>query len=176
VVASLAKGRRKGTNRIVNEVKGVNRLVDDATLSGSKGLRTDEIPRESGEFVELCCAELKRVELAGHWPYTGGWSQTMPKSAAKPARGRTRSQRLEARVTAAQKTLIERAAALQGRTVTDFVLTSVQDAARRAINEHQQIELSVRDSQAFVDALLNPKPVNDRLRETVRRYREVTGV
>jgi uncharacterized protein (DUF1778 family) len=100
----------------------------------------------------------------------------MPKPVPKPARHRTRSQRLEARVTAEQKTLIERAAALQGRTVTDFVLTSVQDAARRAINEHQQVELSVRDSQAFVDALLNPKRVNDRLRETVRRYREATGV
>jgi uncharacterized protein (DUF1778 family) len=72
--------------------------------------------------------------------------------------------------------LIERAAALQGRTLTDFVLTSVQDAARRAIEEHQQFELSVRDSEAFVDALLNPKPVNDRLRDTVRRYREATGV
>jgi uncharacterized protein (DUF1778 family) len=100
----------------------------------------------------------------------------MPNPISKQTRGRTRSQRLEARVTAAQKTLIERAAALQGRTVTDFVLTSVQDAARRAITEHQQIELSVRDSQAFVEALLNPKPINDRLRETVRRYREATGV
>jgi uncharacterized protein (DUF1778 family) len=42
----------------------------------------------------------------------------------KSARDRTRAQRLEARVTAEQKTLIEHAAALQGRTVTDFVLTS----------------------------------------------------
>lgn len=100
----------------------------------------------------------------------------MSKPVPKPVRHRTRSQRLEARVTAEQKRLIERAAALQGRTVTDFVLTSVQDAAQRAITEHHQLELSVRDSQAFVDALLNPKPVNDRLRETVRRYREATGV
>ena len=100
----------------------------------------------------------------------------MANVASKSARGRTRAQRLETRVTAEQKTLIEHAAALQGRTVTDFVLTSVQDAARRAIEEHRQIELSVRDSQAFVDALLNPKPVNDRLRDTVRRYREATGV
>jgi uncharacterized protein (DUF1778 family) len=83
---------------------------------------------------------------------------------------------LEARVTADQKSLVERAAALQGRTVTDFVLASVQDAARRAIEEHHQLELSVRDSEAFVDALLNPKPVNDRLRDTVRRYREKAGV
>jgi len=99
----------------------------------------------------------------------------MASTASKTSRGRTRAQRLETRVTAEQKTLIEHAAALQGRTVTDFVLTSVQDAARRAIAEHKQFELSVRDSQAFVEALLNPKPVNDRLRETVRRYREVTG-
>ncbi len=100
----------------------------------------------------------------------------MAEAIRKPTRGRVRGERLETRVTAEQKKLIERAAALQGRTVTDFVLTSVQDAARRAIEEHSQLALSVRDSEAFVDALLNPKPVNDRLRETVRRYRERAGV
>ncbi|MGE0340011.1 MAG: DUF1778 domain-containing protein [Xanthobacteraceae bacterium] len=94
----------------------------------------------------------------------------------KVVRSRVRGERLETRVTADQKTLIERAAALQGRTLTDFVLTSLQDAARRAIEEHQRLDLSIRDSQAFVQALINPKPVNDRLRETVRRYRETTGV
>ncbi len=96
-------------------------------------------------------------------------------STNKSARGRVRGERLEARVTAAQKSLIERAAALQGRSVTDFVLTSVQDAARRAIEEHDRLALSLRDSEAFVDALLRPKPVNARLRETIRRYREKTG-
>lgn len=100
----------------------------------------------------------------------------MPDAASRPNARRTRVERLEARVTAEQKSLIERAAALQGRTVTDFVLTSVQDAARRAIEEHSQLALSVGDSEAFVDALLNPKPVNDRLRDTVRRYRERAGV
>src|ERR1700692_2191534 len=100
----------------------------------------------------------------------------MANVASKLTRGRVRAQRLETRVTAEQKTLIERAAALQGRTVTDFVLTSVQGAARRAIEEHQQLELSGRDSEACVEALLNPQPVNDRLRDTIRRYRKTTGV
>jgi len=100
----------------------------------------------------------------------------MPNTVSRANSGRTRPERLEARVTAEQKSLIERAAALQGRTVTDFVLTSVQDAAWRAIEEHHQLELSVRDSEAFVEALLKPKPVNDRLRDTVRRYRERGGV
>src|ERR1043166_1478604 len=100
----------------------------------------------------------------------------MANPATKTGRGRARAERLEARVTAEQKSLIERAAALQGRSVTDFLLTSVQDAARRAIEEHSQLALSVRSSEAFVDALLNPQPLNDRLRDTVRRYRERAGV
>ncbi|HDZ75777.1 MAG TPA: DUF1778 domain-containing protein [Aurantimonas coralicida] len=100
----------------------------------------------------------------------------MVESVMKPTRGRVRGERLETRVTADQKSLIEHAAALHGRTVTDFVLTSVEEAARRAIKEHQRLDLSLRDSQAFVQALMNPQPVNDRLRDTVRRYRQRTGV
>jgi len=42
---------------------------------------------------------------------------------------------------------------LQGRSVTDFVLSSVQDAAARAIDEHQRLTLSVRDARSFVQAL-----------------------
>ena len=91
-------------------------------------------------------------------------------------RSRTRSERLEARVTAEQKRLFERAAGLQGRSLTEFVLASVQEAAQRAIEDHHRLELSLRDSEIFVDAILNPRPVGDRLAETVRRYRDATGV
>ncbi|MEK4032010.1 DUF1778 domain-containing protein [Methylocystis sp. IM3] len=100
----------------------------------------------------------------------------MAESSKSSGSGRVRGERLETRVTAEQKRLIERAAALQGRTVTDFVLTSVQDAARRAIEEHQILDLSLQDSQAFVQALIEPTPVNDRLRDTIRRYRQRAGV
>ncbi len=99
----------------------------------------------------------------------------MAKATKRATTGRVRGERLETRVTADQKRLIEHAAALQGRFVTDFVLTSLQDAARRAIEEHRHLELSVRDSQAFVQALVEPRPVNERLQDTVRRYRERTG-
>ncbi|MDL2408641.1 DUF1778 domain-containing protein [Rhizobium calliandrae] len=100
----------------------------------------------------------------------------MAEAAKRPAMGRVRGERLEVRITADQKRPIERAAALQGRTVTDFVLTSVQDTARRVIEEYQHLEFSVRDSQAFVEALIDPRPINERLHDTVRRYREKTGV
>jgi uncharacterized protein (DUF1778 family) len=110
--------------------------------------------------------------MAGCWPYNWIMSSNLAKSSSR----RARNERLETRITADQKKLIEHAAALQGRTVTDFVLASVQEAARQAIEDHQRLDLSVRDSQVFVDALINPLPVNDRLRETVRRYRKATGV
>lgn len=100
----------------------------------------------------------------------------MAEAVKRPALGRVKGERLETRVTADQKRLIEHAAALQGRSVTDFVLSSLQDAARQAIDEYQRVELSMRDSQAFVQALIKPQPVNERLTETVRLYRERTGI
>lgn len=100
----------------------------------------------------------------------------MTRNATQSNRSRLRGERLETRITADQKNLIERAAALQGRTVTDFVLSSVQEAARRAIEDYSRLNLSVRDSEAFVNALTNPQPVNERLRETIQLYRQETGV
>lgn len=100
----------------------------------------------------------------------------MAQAAVKKTKERTRSERLEARVTSEQKDLIERAAAIQGRSVTDFVVSTVQDAAQKAIEDHQRIKLTLRESEAFVEALLNPPEPNDHLRESVRRYRQATGV
>ncbi len=84
---------------------------------------------------------------------------------------RRRAEWLEARVTAEQKALIARAAALAGCSITDFVLTSVQEAAKRVIADHEVIRLSVRDSKAFMDALLNPREPGERMRERVAAYR-----
>lgn len=117
------------------------------------------------------------LEMAGQWPYIQLRQEArMGQARARPQEApRRRAERLEARITAEQKALIEHAAALQGRSITDFVLTSVQDAARRAIEEHEIVSLSVRDSQAFVEALLNPPEPGARLREAAARYKAVMG-
>ena len=41
--------------------------------------------------------------------------------------------RLEARISTDLHSMLKRAAELQGRTMTDFVVSAVQDAAQRAI-------------------------------------------
>jgi uncharacterized protein (DUF1778 family) len=93
-----------------------------------------------------------------------------------PARSsRRRMDRLETRVTAEQKALITRAAALEGRSITDFVLTSVQDAAKRAIVEHEMIRLSVADARAFAEALLEPREPSRRMKERVAAFRTRMG-
>ncbi len=82
---------------------------------------------------------------------------------ARKSPERARGERLETRVTAEQKASIQRAAELEGRSMTDFVIASVQEAARRTVEVHGTIVLSAVDSRAFVDALLDPPPVNARL-------------
>lgn len=81
--------------------------------------------------------------------------------------------RLEARVDPEIKALWQKAADLEGRTLTDFVIASVQAAACKVIEQHQILKLSVEDSEAFVDALLNPPKPNDALKAAALRYKQV---
>ena len=80
--------------------------------------------------------------------------------------------RLEARVSPEQKQLFQRAAALQGRSLTDFIVSSTQAAAVRTIQDHEVIKLSREDSEAFVIALLRDSGPSPRLREAAERYRK----
>ena len=83
-----------------------------------------------------------------------------------------RTARLEARITPDALAVVRRAAELQGRSVSDFVVAAAQDAAHRAIEETNIIRLSVADQARFVDLLLNPPPLSpamERAREAHQR-------
>ena len=82
----------------------------------------------------------------------------------------TRDARLEVRVSAAQKSLLQHAAALSGRTLSEFVVTSAQDAARQVIAEHESIRLSLEELLAFVQALLQPPEPKARLKRAAKAY------
>ncbi len=89
---------------------------------------------------------------------------------------KTRNARLEARVSSDQKNLFQRAAALSGRTLSEFVIDSTQEAAARIVQEHELIRLSHEEQLAFVSALLNPPEPGARLRKAVEAYRQKTGL
>ena len=80
--------------------------------------------------------------------------------------------RFDARINEAQKLLIQRAANLEGRTMTDFVLDSAKTAAERVIERHDLLILTARETEAFVDAILNSAEPGLVLRRAARDYRK----
>lgn len=81
---------------------------------------------------------------------------------------RSRSARLGIRLDAHTKKQVERAAALERRSLTDFCLTALTEATQATLTRHETITLSARDREAFFDALIHPPRPNARLRRAFR--------
>ena len=83
----------------------------------------------------------------------------------------TATARLEARISPELHALLKRAAALQDRTLTDFVIAAVQDAAQQAIEQAEVLRLSAADQERFAQALLAPPPAAPALERAFARHR-----
>ena len=99
-------------------------------------------------------------------------SQAVVKRRKNP---RSKAYRFDARLNEEQKVLIQKAADLEGRTMTDFVLHSAETAAERTIQERAMLILSARETEAFVDAVLNPAEPGPILRAAARHYKKTVG-
>lgn len=86
-----------------------------------------------------------------------------------------RNERLDARVSQKEKDLIETAARLRGISITDFLRTTVTDAAHRIIRESETLTLAERSRKIFVETLLNPPKPNDAAIAAARRLRQEVG-
>lgn len=83
--------------------------------------------------------------------------------------------RLEARTTPALYALVQRAANLQGRSVSEFVISSAQQAAYELIEQRESIDLVLADQERFAAALLNPAPVSPALQRAAAAHRKLTA-
>ena len=81
----------------------------------------------------------------------------------------TATARLEARISTDLHSMLKRAAELQGRTMTDFVIAAVQEAAQQAIEQAEIIRLSLADQECFAQALLSPPPPSPALERAFAR-------
>lgn len=70
-----------------------------------------------------------------------------------------RTSRVEARIAPDALAVVRRAAEIQGRSVSDFIVAAALQDAHRTIDEAQIIRLSVDDQNRFAQALLNPPPL-----------------
>jgi len=73
-----------------------------------------------------------------------------------------KDERLEARCAPEVKERIEHAAALQGRSMTDFVVSAADEQACKVIEQHKVIKLCAEDSIALAEAILNPPKPNSK--------------
>ncbi len=90
-------------------------------------------------------------------------------------RGEPHTERLAARVPAAVKEQIQRAAELTGRSLSDFVIASAQAAAEETIRRYEVVQLTAHDSRLLAEALLNPPEPNAHLRAALDDYRQLTS-
>lgn len=97
----------------------------------------------------------------------------MPRKQAKIERDTpNRVERLGFRLDEETKDLIERAAYLSRRKVSDFCVTALTETARRTIAEHETLELSDRDREAFFEALINPPKPSERLARVLAAHKQ----
>ena len=103
------------------------------------------------------------VEAYGKLPYAG----CMEKAST--------TARLEARLPADIHAMLKRAAEIEGRTLTDFVVAAAREAACRTIEATDIIRLSVEDQRQIAAAILNPPDPAPALRRAFKRRRELFG-
>jgi uncharacterized protein (DUF1778 family) len=80
---------------------------------------------------------------------------------------------LEVSLPAHVHAMLEHAAEIQGRTLTDFVADAAIEAARQTIETTEIIRLSVEDQRRFAEIIINPPEPNAALRRAFEAHREL---
>ncbi len=82
--------------------------------------------------------------------------------------------RFDTRLPKKQKEFFEYAANLGGyRTLTEFVIMSVQSKADEIVEKHRSIVSSKRDQEVFFEAIMNPPAPGKRLSAAARKYNKL---
>lgn len=81
--------------------------------------------------------------------------------------------RLEARVTPEVHALLRRAAEIEGRSMTDFIVAAVSAAARQTIEQVEVIRLSRQGQEAFAAALLEPPEIAPAMERAIASHRRL---
>jgi uncharacterized protein (DUF1778 family) len=84
-----------------------------------------------------------------------------------------RTSRVEARIAPDSLEIIRRAAEIQGRSISDFIVAAAQEAAQRTIAEIEVLRLSRQAQEQFANLLLNPPAPTPALARALERHREL---
>ncbi len=82
----------------------------------------------------------------------------------------TKSERIATRVTPSQKSLIAKAAAMRGRSLTEFIIDSAQKEAEKTLEDGLVLHLAVEHQIRLAESLLNPPEPNKALKAAAKYY------
>jgi uncharacterized protein (DUF1778 family) len=86
-----------------------------------------------------------------------------------------RTERIEARTTPDTLAIVRQAAEIQGRSVSDFVVSAAEHAARQAIADDQTLRLSAADQRQFIEAMLASTQPNAAMLRAIDHYKRLIG-
>lgn len=86
-----------------------------------------------------------------------------------------RTARVEARISPESLDIIRRAAEIQGRSISDFVVAAAQEAAQRALVEVEIVRLSRAAQEQFASVVIEPPEPTDALVRAFQRRRALLG-
>ena len=81
--------------------------------------------------------------------------------------------RLEARLAPSIYAQLQRAALLQGRSISDFVISAAQEAAAHVIEQSEVLALSQADQERFAAALLKPPALKPAMKRAAKAHRDL---
>ena len=80
--------------------------------------------------------------------------------------------RIDLRLTQEQKATIEKAAAMNGVSVSAYTLLHLLPLAQQDIEERERLTLSNRDRDTFLSAVANPPKLTGKLKAAIAQYRQ----
>jgi uncharacterized protein (DUF1778 family) len=125
-----------------------NRIVDSIRIE----TYMDRPDFELDEILDIAPNVPAPLDLYGALPYILHFERGSHMHAGTP----TRAARIEARIAPESLAAVKRAAEIQGRSVSDFVVVAALDAAERTIKEAQIIQCSLADQVRIFDLLTQP--------------------
>jgi uncharacterized protein (DUF1778 family) len=85
----------------------------------------------------------------------------------------TRNAGLEARIAPDALAMVRRAAEIQGRSISDFVVAAAQEAALRTVSQVEVIRLSRAAQEPFAKVLTKPPAPTAALKKAFARHRNL---
>jgi uncharacterized protein (DUF1778 family) len=84
-----------------------------------------------------------------------------------------RTQRIEARISPAALSIVRRAAEIQGRSISDFVVAAAQEVAERTVEKRQMIQVALADYDRIMEVLSKPPKITPGWKRAVKAHRRL---